>query len=106
MSSDSDTALRHFFLTVDLSSSKISLLWPAGKTSDGRVALPSYAVELKIVSSTANQLSAVDVGPNGDMVGIYSLYPKEKVIYFTQHRYQVFSGGSPNSTSMWAKCKF
>jgi hypothetical protein len=102
---DTDEAPRHFFLTIDLKASKISLLWPESKTSDGRSTLPSYTAELLIVSATENQISALDIDQTGDMVGVYSLYPKEKVIYHTQHRYQAFSGGSPNNTSLWAKCK-
>jgi hypothetical protein len=58
-----------------------------------------------IVSATTNQILTAGIDQTGDMVGVYSLYPKEKVIYYTQHLYQIFSGGSPNNTSLWAKCK-
>jgi aspartate oxidase len=106
VTTESDKSRRRFFVVFDRASPKIiSILWPESKASNG-LTLPSYTKELLIASSSSNQITGLDIDPTGDMVGLYSFFPKEDVVYFTQHRYQTFSGGSPNSTSFWAKCTF
>jgi hypothetical protein len=58
-----------------------------------------------VVIRNQSMISAVVIDGLG-AVEVYSMYPQDGLVYFTQHRYINAMDGVPNSSSFYAKCTF
>jgi len=85
------------FILDDEKPGKLLYIWGPAKWAKD-VGIETKALEATIVSKTDAKITAVQVDdPRLGVVHMYSLYPSNGLVFYTQHRYLALSGGIPNS---------
>jgi len=90
------------FVYDDAAPTRLMFIWGATRTIPKELS-PDEAEDATIVSFSENKITAMYADPLG-AVFLFSLFPKEGVVYFTQHRYLFMS--TPNTSSYYCNCTF
>ncbi len=101
---DGFTGVNPLFILDDENPARLTVVWGPAMGAKELLGAETKATEAVIVAKTVNQITAVAADPSGDAVLLYSLYPNDRIVYFTQHRYILHS--VPNSSSYHAACEF
>jgi hypothetical protein len=101
-SQDKFSGVKPIFIYDNKNPDKLIFIWGATKIVPDEL-FPDEAEDATIVSYSEDRITAIYTEP-GEAVLLFSLFPKEGVVYFTQHRYIFFS--IPNTSSFYCKCNF
>jgi hypothetical protein len=101
-SEDGFKGVNPVFIYDDATPNKLMFIWGATRTVPKEL-FPDEAEDATIVSFSENKITAIYADPLGAVL-LFSLFPKEGVVYFTQHRYLFFS--MPNTSSYYCNCIF
>jgi hypothetical protein len=97
-SEDGMSGINPLFIFDDNQKDKVTVIWGHSK----KLNIPAKAIEATIVVND-EEFKITAMAIDGEVVYMYSLFPKEGVVMFTQHRWFM---GIPNSCTFWAKATF
>ena len=92
------------FVTDDSKPKSLIVVWGNAKWAKD-MGIPANAEEASVQFASEEMITATFVDPLGS-VKMYSLYPKQGLAYFTQHRYMNVMGGVPSNCSFFVNCVF
>ena len=94
-----------FFFSAD-GTRKITFLWGPAAWARDELRLRDNLQEAIVIQATADKITAVRIEAD-NVSQLYSLYPGNGIVYFTQHRLIApHLGGVPTSSSFYARCEF
>lgn len=103
---DGFTGVNPIFVVTGETPDKIRFVWGPAQWARDELKLKAHMQEATIISSTPRKITAIRVEAGG-VTQMYSLYPDDGLVYFTQHRYITLTEpGVPTTSTFYSKCDF
>lgn len=98
---DGFSGVRPVFIIDDNNPETLTFVWGASNSAKTVFSVKDSVEKAKIISKTDEKITAVRTVDHG-VTQMFSLYPRENFVFFTQHRHI----GWPTSSTFYSNCQF